>query len=48
VIGKERLQKVSPAPMRRLFDSLNKAGLEASSKRWGHQFLITPWVTLCA
>jgi integrase len=41
VIGKERLQKLSPAHLRRLFDSLNRAGLGASSQRQVHQFLIS-------
>lgn len=41
VLDKERLQKLSPAHLRRLFDGLNRAGLGASSQRQVRQFLIS-------
>lgn len=41
VIGQRRLQKLSPADLRRLFDHLNAEGLGASSQRQVHQFLVS-------
>lgn len=41
VLDKERLQKLSPAHLRRLFNGLNRAGLGASSQRQVRQFLIS-------
>lgn len=41
VIGGKRLQKLSPADLRRLFDHLNAEGLSASSQRQVNQFLVS-------
>ncbi|WP_181392023.1 tyrosine-type recombinase/integrase [Deinococcus irradiatisoli] len=41
VIGNKRLQKLSPADLRTLFDKLNAHNLGASSQRQIHQFLLT-------
>jgi integrase len=40
-IGSRRLQKLTPADLRRLFDHLNREELGASSQRQVHQFLIS-------
>ncbi|GAA4002961.1 site-specific integrase [Deinococcus rubellus] len=40
-IGEKRLQKLSPADLRALFDSLNKKDLGAASQRQVHQLLLT-------
>ncbi|MBB5233177.1 tyrosine-type recombinase/integrase [Deinococcus budaensis] len=40
-IGARRLQKLSPADLRRLFDHCNREGLGASSQRQVHQSLIS-------
>jgi len=40
-IGDKRLQKLSPADLRSLFDALNKKDLGAASQRQVHQLLLT-------